>query len=54
MCLHKKAISGFTAGTDWGSKEYAANVTWFENFSTGAQFTTDKIYLLKMRAVRTF
>jgi len=51
-----EGVSGFTAFSDyyWSSTEYDNDFAWFQYFSFGGQYVTEKYFTGSVRAVRAF
>lgn len=45
-------VSGFKDGYYWSSAEYSVTCAWFQHFTTGYQFNTNKIDSHYVRCVR--
>ncbi len=54
LYINRAAIGGFANGIYWSSSEYTYEGAYSQNFSTGNQSPTGKIYTWRVRAIRSF
>lgn len=54
MYQQKEMIGGFKPFAYWSSTEVSVSRAWFQNFGTGQQVKTQKIYSYSLRPVRYF
>jgi len=54
LYINRSAIGGFANGIYWSSFEYTYEAAYAQNFSTGTQSQTGKVYTWHVRAIRSF
>jgi len=54
LYLNKTVIGRFVDGVYWSSSEYSRTDAWVQYFVTGNQYSNEKYYFYRVRAVRSF
>jgi hypothetical protein len=54
LYINKDVVGGFAADFYWSSSEYDNNYAWYQHFSNGYQYYSNKPFTFYVRCVRDF